>query len=248
MKQSISYKPTTAEAKKRFLKGGAPPKKNVEPEDEDPKEEQQTELLEGPFEIVEPIDTVVGPIGKFIMEPQNFPMHPSVILFGKRRTGKTFTLRDIMYNCFRDIPFGICMSGTSYNGFWQEYIPASLVFQGLKPDMMQKVIERQKRMIKRFQKEHPDKDYKMEKSLRAFIVFGKFPSLIFRGKPFYGDCPVFFSSRIFSKVVHHDISYQTRHFLPCYAWTMQLPKCHTRQIDVSSCFFHRTRVFANFKQ
>lgn len=176
MNKPINYKPATAESKKRFLKGGAAKKETAQPknkEDDKEMEEEHAELLQGPFAVVEPIDTVVGPIGKFIMEPDNFPTNPSVILFGKRRTGKTFTLRDIMYHCFRDIPFGICMSGTSYNGFWQEYMPSSLVFQGLRQDMMQKIIERQKRMMKRFQREHPDKDYKSEPSLRAFIIFGK---------------------------------------------------------------------------
>lgn len=217
----VTYKAASAEVKKRFLRGGGN-LGNFSKKDEKEKEddrgvapEQQTELLEGPFAIVEPIDTIVGPIGKFIMEPENFPVHPSVILFGKRRTGKTFTLRDIMYHCFRDIPFGICMTGTSYNGFWQEYLPANLVFQGLRPEMMQKIIERQKRIIKRFQKEHPGKDYKSEPNLRAFIIFGKWPS--YDKFSLLSFCPG-------SKVVEHDVRYLVGHVFPDDTWTVPLPE------------------------
>lgn len=215
----VTYKSASADVKKRFLKGGKNlghlAKKDEKEDEHDAAPEQQTELLDGPFAIVDPIDTIVGPIGKFIMEPENFPMHPSVILFGKRRTGKTFTLRDIMYHCFRDIPFGICMTGTSYNGFWQEYIPATLVFQGLRPEMMQKIIERQKRIIKRFQKEHPDKDYKMEPSLRAFIVFGKWSR--YDKFSLLSFCPG-------SKVVEHDVRYLVGHVFPDDTWTVPLPE------------------------
>lgn len=217
MEKPVTYKPASAAVKKRFLKGGASSWKKGEPKEEDdgPKPEQQGELLEGAFEMIEPIDTIVGPIGKFKMEPENFPMHPSVILFGKRRTGKTFTLREIMFKCFKDIPFGICMSGTSYNGFWQEYIPAALVFQGLRPEMMQRIIERQKRLIKRYEKEHPDGDYKTEPSLRAFIVFGKH-SLHYDIFPF--------SSCIGSKKLQDVFCNAVWGILPDDAWTVPLPK------------------------
>lgn len=63
----------------------------------------------------------------------------------------------------RDVPFGICMTGTSYNGFWQQYIPAKFVFQGLQPQMMQTLIDRQKKLVVKWRKDHPDAepdDYK----------------------------------------------------------------------------------------
>lgn len=242
MQKPITYKPASAAVKKRFLKGGASlGQKREEPKDADNEEtepEQQTELLEGPFEIIEPIDTLVGPIGKFIMEPENFPLHPSVILYGKRRTGKTFTLRDIMYHCFRDIPFGICMSGTSYNGFWQEYIPATLVFQGLKPEMMQKIIERQKRLIKRFEKEHPDKDYKTEPSLRAFIIFGNEPLNYHVSS---------LSPRVWPKELQHNACDLVWHVFPGDTWTVPLPEGTCSQIAHPGGLFHRSRSFAHFE-
>jgi hypothetical protein len=54
-----------------------------------------------------PIQTCIGPVGEFIASPEYFPNHPSMAVFGKRRTGKTFFLRWLMYHAFRDIPFGM---------------------------------------------------------------------------------------------------------------------------------------------
>ena len=102
-------------------------KKDSDDESEEKEEEQEkrTERKEHElpksdvFAIVEPLSTVVGEIGKFILTPETFPIHPAIVAFGKRRTGKTFTLRWWLYNGFRDIPFGCVFTNTSINGFWQ---------------------------------------------------------------------------------------------------------------------------------
>lgn len=174
----MQYQSVKAKTKEDFLKGNLKKPTTTDSNARKAVMTTQTpsegkEVLTGAFAMVEPIQTVVGPVGKFLMQPENFPLHPSVIFYGKRRTGKSFTARDMLAKCFRHIPFGICCSGTAYNGFWQEYIPPGLVYQGLRMDKMQALIERQKRLIKRFEKEHPGKEYKEEPSLAAFVVLGK---------------------------------------------------------------------------
>lgn len=175
---AMQFKPANAEAKEAFLKGAIKKPLVVDSNARKATMTKQVaaetkEVLTGAFAMVEPIPTVVGPVGKFLMQPENFPLHPSIIFYGKRRTGKSFTARDMLAKCFRHIPFGICCSGTAYNGFWQEYIPPALVYQGLRMEKMQALIERQKRLIKRFEKDHPGKEYKEEPSLAAFVVLGK---------------------------------------------------------------------------
>jgi len=122
------------------------------------------------FAVVNPIPSIFGPVGEFVMKPESFPMHPSVVDFGKRRTGKSFTFRWILYNCFRDIPFGVVLTNTSFNGFWQKHFPARFVYQGLREDIMEGLMTRQKKAITKWEKENPGKDYKMEPSLRVLIV------------------------------------------------------------------------------
>lgn len=146
------------------------------------------EVLGPEFAIVEPInvvlppspehsETITIPIGKFIMERSSFPVSPSMVLFGKRRTGKTFSLRWILYNCFRHISFGIVFTNTSINGFWQKYVPGFLVFQGLPLYQMDRLIARQKARIAKWKEDHkgeteenPDA-YKNAEELQAFVIF-----------------------------------------------------------------------------
>jgi len=80
----------------------------------------EANALGGAFEVVNPIDTILGPIGQFICDIEHFPLNPSMALFGPRRTGKSFSLRYIMYNAFRHIPWGCVFTRTKVNGFWQE--------------------------------------------------------------------------------------------------------------------------------
>lgn len=140
-----------------------------------PREEH--ELPKGPmFQIEEALHTVCGDIGKFIMIPDAFPIHPSCAFFGKRRTGKTYTLRWWMYNCFRHIPFGVVFTNTKINGFWDTYVPEWLVFQGLQMHKMDALIQRQKRLIAKWKKEHPEEckrnpdAYKEAPELAAFCI------------------------------------------------------------------------------
>ena len=120
----MKYHKTTQKEVHKFFKKD---KDKDESDDDDKKNDQEKrtdreshELPVGPmFQIFEPLDTVVGPIGKFILTEDTFPIHPAMAFFGKRRTGKTYTLRWWMYNCFRNIPFGVCFTNTRINGFWQ---------------------------------------------------------------------------------------------------------------------------------
>lgn len=135
------------------------------------------EVLGPEFAIIDPIPTIVGPLGKFQVVPESFPKHASIGLFGKRRTGKSFTARWWMYNAFRDIEFGVVFTHTKINGFWSKYIPDYLVFQGLPIYQMKRLIARQKKLISDWKKEHaaetkadPDA-YKEAPELRAFVIF-----------------------------------------------------------------------------
>lgn len=100
--------PASAEEKKTFFKNHKPPeKKEKEEEDEEKPETQKKPLLNSFYSIDNPISTCIGEIGEFDPTPEAFPNHPSVGLYGKRRTGKSYTLRCLLYNCFRDVPFGV---------------------------------------------------------------------------------------------------------------------------------------------
>lgn len=163
--------------KEQFLKLAKPKSKAKlkRPKDrkdaaEDPQRQRMKQKYEGPFAIIDPIQTRLGPIGKWIPDLEHLPKSPSIVAFGKRRTGKSFSCRWILYNCFRHIPFGIVCSHTSFDGFWQQYVPEKFVFQGLPEHRLNALMERQKRLIKKFRKEFPGRDIHDDPSLEAFII------------------------------------------------------------------------------
>ena len=48
---------------------------------------------------------------------------PVVVLIGRRDTGKSFLVRDLLFH-HRDIPLGTVISGTEAgNGFYSEHVP-----------------------------------------------------------------------------------------------------------------------------
>lgn len=152
------------------------------PRDIDPKANLQEHLAEvaklgGLFELDDPIETIYGPIGRFPMVPDAFPLHPSMCYFGQRRTGKSYTARDVASKIFKDIPFGIVLTMTIENGFWQKHIPSRFVVKGLRKDWMQALLARQEKMIHQWKKEHPEEcaedpdAYKRAPELAAFIIF-----------------------------------------------------------------------------
>lgn len=101
------------------------------------------------------LPTVCGPIGIFEAIPENIPLHPSILAAGKRRTGKSTSLDNLMIRTMQHIPFGIVMTETSVNGFWQRRVPPRFVFQGWREDILLELIDRQKRMINKYGKKDP---------------------------------------------------------------------------------------------
>eukprot|EP00741_Cyanophora_paradoxa_P014043 tig00020734_g13555.t1 len=53
----------------------------------------------------------------------------TVVCVGKRRTGKSFFLRDLMFNLSGTFPGGIVISQTDrLNGYWKQYIPQRFIW------------------------------------------------------------------------------------------------------------------------
>jgi len=119
MTNYLKYGQTNQKQVDEFFKQKKKKDEGADAEQECAPAETPTEVLGPAFAIVEPIDTIVGPLGKFQIKEENFPWHCALGLFGKRRTGKTFSLRWLLYNAFRRCPFGVVFTNTKINGFWQ---------------------------------------------------------------------------------------------------------------------------------
>lgn len=98
----------------------------------------------------EAIPTIAGPILGWKCCPENLPNHPTMAFFGKRRTGKSTTITNILFHCCQNIPFGIVMSDTAYAGYWDKILPKRHIVQGLRQDVLEWLIERQKRAVSKY--------------------------------------------------------------------------------------------------
>lgn len=76
-----------------------------------------------------------------------------VVLIGSRGSGKTVTVKDLLYY-HRDIPVGTLISGTeSANRTYSDNIPGIFIYDEYTPELLDKVIKRQKLMMKKVNKE-----------------------------------------------------------------------------------------------
>lgn len=78
---------------------------------------------------------------------------PVVILIGRRDTGKSFLVRDLLYN-HQDIPIGTVISGTEAgNGFFGDHVPKLFIHDEYNTAIIENILKRQKLVLKQVKKE-----------------------------------------------------------------------------------------------
>jgi hypothetical protein len=78
---------------------------------------------------------------------------PVVVLIGKRDTGKSFLVRDLLYY-HQDIPIGTVISGTEEgNGFYAKMVPKLFVHNEYNTAIIENILKRQKTVLKQIKKE-----------------------------------------------------------------------------------------------
>lgn len=101
---------------------------------------------------------------KFSMEMVNDDQ--TVILIGKRNTGKSFLIRDLFYH-HQDIPAGICISPTEKaNRFFGDFIPPIFIHDEYDPAIIEGLISRQKKLVR---KKRKDSKYN-DTDIRVFCI------------------------------------------------------------------------------
>ena len=78
---------------------------------------------------------------------------PVVVLIGRRDTGKSFLVRDLLFY-HQDIPIGTVISGTEAgNGFYKEHVPKLFIHDEYNTVLIENVLRRQKAVMKQMKKE-----------------------------------------------------------------------------------------------
>ena len=78
---------------------------------------------------------------------------PVVVLIGRRDTGKSFLVRDLLYY-HQDIPIGTVISGTEAgNGFFSAHVPKLFIHDEYNTAIIENILKRQKTVMKQIKKE-----------------------------------------------------------------------------------------------
>jgi hypothetical protein len=92
------------------------------------------------------------------------------VFIGKRRTGKSTLVRDLLYN-HQDMPLGTVISGTEeQQGFFGKIIPPLFIHNDYNPAILSNFVKRQKMMMAKIQKETAagNKNHRIDP--RSFLI------------------------------------------------------------------------------
>ena len=78
---------------------------------------------------------------------------PVIVLIGRRDTGKSFLVRDLLYY-HQDIPIGTVISGTEAgNGFYGKMVPKLFIHDEYNSAIIENILKRQKMVVRQLKKE-----------------------------------------------------------------------------------------------
>jgi hypothetical protein len=78
---------------------------------------------------------------------------PVIVLIGRRDTGKSFLVRDLLYY-HQDIPIGTVISGTEAgNGFYGKHVPKLFIHEEYSSVLIENILRRQKAVLKQMKRE-----------------------------------------------------------------------------------------------
>ena len=94
---------------------------------------------------------------------------PVIVLIGRRDTGKSFLVRDLLYYQ-QNIPIGTVISGTEEgNGFYSTHVPKIFIHNEYNTAIIENVLKRQRSVLKQIKK-----DTEMRKRItidpRTFLI------------------------------------------------------------------------------
>ena len=94
---------------------------------------------------------------------------PVIVLIGRRDTGKSFLVRDLLFHHV-DIPIGTVISGTEAgNGFYSAHVPKLFIHDEYNTGIIENILKRQKAVIKQVNKQI--ETYKKSAiDARAFVI------------------------------------------------------------------------------
>ena len=96
---------------------------------------------------------------------------PMIVLIGKKDTGKSFLVRDLLYTTQRHFPVGTVISATEVaNEFFQHMVPSKFIHDKYKPEIATNVIKRQMNMKTKRNDDKKSRNGNSNIDPRAFLI------------------------------------------------------------------------------
>jgi hypothetical protein len=96
---------------------------------------------------------------------------PMMVVIGKKDTGKSFLVRDILFQTQRHFPVGTVISATEVaNEFFQHMVPSKLIYDKYDKAVIERVIQRQARIKSRRNTDKSARNGSSSIDPRAFLI------------------------------------------------------------------------------
>jgi len=95
---------------------------------------------------------------------------PVIVLIGRRDTGKSYLVRDVLYY-HQDIPIGTVISGTEAgNGFYSAHVPKLFIHEEYNTAIIENILKRQRMVLKKIK--HEQEQYRQPSKIdpRTFVI------------------------------------------------------------------------------
>lgn len=80
-------------------------------------------------------------------DPDSMPADSAVIVLGKRRTGKSHLVADLLSKVGHKYHDVVVYTGTKFNKFWQRYVPEEYVHEGFQQDHIAKLLKAKEAVV-----------------------------------------------------------------------------------------------------
>ena len=96
---------------------------------------------------------------------------PMIVIIGKKDTGKSFLVRDILFNTQQCFPVGTVISGTEVaNEFFQHMVPSKFIHDKYSPSIVMNVIKRQMNIKQKRNQQKGSQGGSSSIDPRAFLI------------------------------------------------------------------------------
>ena len=96
---------------------------------------------------------------------------PMMVIIGKKDTGKSFLVRDVLFQTQRHFPVGTVISATEVaNEFFQNMVPSKFIHDKYRPEIVQNVIKRQATIKQKRNDDKKNRGGSSNIDPRAFLI------------------------------------------------------------------------------